>query len=93
MSGDLHQISSYLHDIPNNDLLRLGLALGLNYMKLNRQLEMGRFLLDMLAMWLREEDHVIKLSGPPTWRSLVKALRADTVTQNGIADTIEKCHL
>ena len=42
-------------------------------------------------MWLREEDDVMEF-GPPTWKTLVKALRDKTVGQNGIAQTIEKNH-
>jgi Uma2 family endonuclease len=87
---DLHQLSSYLHDISYESSLCLGLALGLSYPKL-RRLEKATFLLDMLSMWLREEDDVIKF-GPPTWKTLVNALRDKTVGQNGIAQTIEDDH-
>ena len=89
-SSDLHQISIYLHDLPYESLLLLGLALGLSYTKL-RRLEKATFLLDMLSMWLREEDDVMEF-GPPTWKTLVKALRDKTVGQNGRAQTIEKYH-
>ena len=88
--GDLHQISSYLHDIPYESSLCLGLALGLSYTKLQKK-EKATFLLEMLSMWLREEDDVIKF-GPPTWKTLVDALRDKTVGQNGIAQTIEENH-
>ena len=91
-SHDLHQLSIYLHQVPNEDLIRLGLALGLNYDKLKRLEGRGTFLLDMLSMWLRGEDNVTKV-GPPTWKTLVKALREKTVTHNGIAQSIEKDHL
>ena len=91
-SHDLHQLSIYLHQVPNEDLIRLGLALGLNYDKLKRLEGRGNFLLDMLSMWLRGEDNVTKV-GPPTWKTLVKALRVKTVSHNGIAQSIEKDHL
>ena len=89
VSGDLHQISSYLHELPPETVLRLGVALGLDYAKLGRLEKQPNFLLDMLSMWLREEDNVIKF-GPPTWSRLVEALRDKTVSQNGIAQNIEK---
>ena len=91
-SKNLHQISSYLHELPNDVLIYLGLALGLSYSKLKRLESSRTFLLDMLSMWLREEDNVIKV-GPPTWRTLVKALREETIMQTGIAQTIESNHL
>ena len=43
---------------------------------------------DMVAAWLRREDYVLKVSGEPTWRSLVQALT--TVGQGGIAKDIEE---
>ena len=90
VSGDLRQITHCLRELPYEAQLLLGLALGLSYAKL-KKLEKCTFLPDMLSMWLREEDDVIKV-GPPTWSTLVKALREDIVGQNGIAQTIEKNH-
>jgi hypothetical protein len=43
---------------------------------------------DMVAAWLRSEDNVMSMSGEPTWRTLVEALRK--VRQEGIAKNIEK---
>jgi hypothetical protein len=37
----------------------------------------------MVAAWLRSEDNVMSMSGEPTWRTLVEALRK--VGQEGIA--------
>jgi hypothetical protein len=43
---------------------------------------------DMVAAWLRREDYVLNVSGEPTWRSLVQALKM--VGQGGIAKDIEE---
>ncbi len=43
---------------------------------------------DMVAAWLRREDNVLKASGNPTWKSLIKAL--ETVGQKGVAEYIRK---
>ena len=50
--------------------------------------KMKNFPEDMVAAWLRREDYVLKMSGEPTWRSLVQALT--TVGQGGIAKDIEE---
>ena len=67
----------------DNDQIRtLGGAFGLEFPKVSR---MTTPLVEVIAAWLRGEDNV---SEPPTWKSLVKALRE--IGQNGIADKIEK---
>ena len=50
--------------------------------------KMKNFPEDMVAAWLRREDYVLKMSGEPTWRSLVQALK--TVGQEGTAKDIEE---
>ena len=43
---------------------------------------------EIVAAWLRKEDRVMNMSGEPTWRSLVEALRK--IGQEGIARNIEE---
>ena len=50
--------------------------------------KMKNFPEDMVAAWQRREDYVLKMSGEPTWRSLVQALK--TVGQEGTAKDIEE---
>ena len=45
-------------------------------------------ILNMVAAWLRREDFVMNMSGEPTWRTLVEALRK--VGQEGTAGDIEE---
>ena len=66
-------------------LIELGGALGLHYTKLTR---MDHLPAEMIAAWLRSEDNVQVMSGPPTWDGLVKALRE--IGQTGIASRIDK---
>ena len=63
----------------------MGGALGLSYSKLRK---MTKYADDMVAAWLRREDFVRSMSGEPTWRTLVEALRK--VGQEGIASDIEE---
>ena len=65
---------------------RVGGALGLTYDVLEKMKALPD---DMVAAWLRREDFVVNMSGEPTWRTLVEALRK--VGQEGTArDIIEK---
>ena len=63
----------------------MGGALGLSYSKLRK---MTKYPDDMVAAWLRREDFVMSMSGEPTWRTLVEALRI--VGQEGTARDIEE---
>ena len=47
------------------------------------------FLDDVIAAWLRREDHV-EQRGMPTWKVLVEALKHTRVKQNGIASDISR---
>ena len=89
---DLHEVITYLMDLSKEHIYSLGLALGLTDCTLMEfeDSSVQRYLSHMLKAWLRGQDNVEKESGPPTWRSLVKALRDGTVQQNGIASKIEK---
>ena len=49
---------------------------------------MDNLLSDMVSSWLNRADNVIGVSGPPSWNSLIKALRH--IEFNGIAHDIEK---
>ena len=62
----------------------MGGALGLYYSKLRK---MTKYPDDMVAAWLRREDSVMSMTGEPTWRTLVEALRR--VGQEGTARDIE----
>ena len=67
-----------------HQIRRVGGALGLAYDVLEK---MRSYPDDMVAAWLRKEDYVIRMSGEPTWRTLVDALRK--VGQEGTARDIE----
>ena len=67
----------------------LGLAFGLSQGKVKRMRESETFTDDVVAAWLRREDHVEK-KGMPTWRTLMKALRHPRIRQDGLADDISK---
>ena len=41
---------------------------------------------DVVSAWLQKQDNVLKISGKPTWYTLVTALQR--VGQSGIAATI-----
>ena len=47
------------------------------------------FLQDMLAGWLEKVDRII-ITGVPTWKRLVKALKDPRVGQTGLASKIEQ---
>ena len=57
----------------------------MSYSKLRK---MTKYPDDMVAAWLRREDFVRSMSGEPTWRTLVEALRK--VGQEGTARDIEE---
>ena len=89
----MHEATSYLCDLNKDQIYQLGLSLGLNARTLMETRDVApqsRYLSDMLAAWFRKQDKVLDKSGPPTWRSLAKALRDKSVRQNGIADTIKQ---
>ena len=67
----------------------LGQALGLNQWKVKQMRDSETFVDDVIAAWLRREDHVEK-GGMPSWRTLVRALRHPRIGQNGLANDISK---
>ena len=86
--SDLTEVSHYLSQLEKKNMYSLGLAMGLNYIKLKDMIDSMTFRHDVIAAWLRREDDVLT-RGAPSWRSLVAALRHPTVGQNGVAHTIE----
>ena len=78
------EVVTYLRDLDRQQICDLGGALGLTYSNLEK---MRVFPDDMVAAWLRREDSVISVSGEPTWRRLVQALKR--VGQGGVANKIE----
>ena len=82
---DHYEISSYLSDLDNEQIVQVGLVLGMNYAKLKRMRSLPG---DMVAAWLRREDDVLEVSGVPTWKILSEALK-DT-GQTGLAMKIQQ---
>ena len=87
VKGDLLDITDYLLDLEDTHIYNLGLALGLDQLRLKGLKKSDTFLDDVIAGWLRKEDDVME-KGAPTWRTLIKALRHRRVSQNGIASKI-----
>ena len=85
---DLFEITQYLQDMDNKQLIKLGGALGLHHPSLKRMETLPD---DMVAAWLRREDNVLKMNGEPTYETLAVALEA--VRQNGLAKDVreQKC--
>ena len=77
-------VNRYLNDLDNEQIVQVGLALGLNYAKLKR---MRMLPADMVAAWLRKEDDVIEV-GEPTWKVLCKALK--DIGQTGLAVIVQQ---
>lgn len=76
------KVSQCLKDLPDEDLITLGCALGLSFPKLKRMRTLPS---DMVAAWLRKEDNVLE-HGKPTMSLLATALKR--IGQNGIANSI-----
>ena len=84
-TADHFQVSSLLEDLNNDEVIKLGTALGLAFNKLKKMTSLPD---DMVGTWLRGDDDVIKTSGPPTWESLATAL--DKTGHTEIAITIRR---
>ena len=74
-------------DLDDQQIVQVGLALGMNYAKLKRMRSLPG---DMVAAWLRREDDVLEVSGVPTWKVLSEALK-DT-GQTGLAMKIQQTY-
>ena len=77
-------VNRYLKDLDNEQIVQVGLALGLNYAKLKRMRVLPA---DMVAAWLRKEDDVLQV-GEPTWKVLCEALK--DIGQTGLAVTLQE---
>ena len=82
--NDHFAVTRHLTNLGNAELMTLGGALGLHYPHLQR---MAPLMNELVAAWLKSEDSVVAVSGPPSWASLTQALRI--IGQNGIATNIE----
>ena len=80
-----HEATQFLVDLEERHICDVGGALGLTYSVL---VKMKHYPNDMVAAWLRREKHVMKVSGEPTWRTLVDAL--SSVGQEGITVNIKQ---
>ena len=81
---------AYLVTLNRNDVINLGLVLGLWFTTLVN-LPNENLINHMLCLWLQEADSVGS-KGKPSWKSIVLGLRDKQVRQNGIANTIAKDH-
>lgn len=79
------QILEFLADLSNNDVIEIGVGLGLKYVKLRDSSNPKN---DMVCAWLREDDNVLTCSGHPSWESLRVVMEARGHT--GIAARIAK---
>ena len=81
---DLPIVKRYLRDLGRDELIDLGVELGLRYPNIQLMTSLKN---EMVTAWLKSEDNVVRISGPPSWASLAGALR--NINQNGIANTID----
>ena len=85
----LNEIYGYVHVLQKHQMIRLGMVLGLDYIKLTGKMDSPLFHEDVIKAWLLKEDYVTEdVKRKPTWANLVAALRHDTVGQNGVASLI-----
>ena len=82
---DHFKVCKSLRVLNNEQLRGLGTALGLFYSNLKKMKDLPD---DMVDAWLNGMDSVLKMSGPPSWTSLIKAL--ENIGQEGVASTIRK---
>ena len=85
LNSDHFKVTPYLQNLDEDHISTVGGALGLSYSKLRK---MTKYPDGMVAAWLRREDFIMSMSGEPTWRTLVEALRK--VGQEGTARDIEE---
>lgn len=93
---DLHKVLEILrkHNIDSTDYFDLGLGLRLlhNTIKVIRSCcreDPDSCLRECLAAWLRKVDEVESEGCPPTWYTLIEALRS-TKNNKAVADAIDK---
>ena len=83
--ADHFEVTELLEDLDKKNVIKLGTALGLSFIKLTK---MEMFPDEMVAAWLRGDDDVNKKSGPPNWESLATAL--DKTRHTDIASKARK---
>ena len=84
LNTDHYKVASYLRRLDDRQIRYVGGALGLAFSTLDKMKDVPS---EVAAAWLRRQDNVTTLSGEPTWRSLVNALRKEG--QEGTARDIE----
>ena len=84
VNKDFHTICQCLKDVDKDDIIEVGLSLGLYYPRLNGMLRSPH---DMISAWLQQKDNVIGKTGEPTAQKLIQALKEVQLT--GIADDVE----
>ena len=82
----MNVVGYFIKDLPNEEITRLGITLGLNYVRLCNMTSQPNYYLDVVNSWLRQEDNVEDTSGEPSWETLAWALRE--IGQNGIRQKI-----
>ena len=83
--GNLFEITQYLNDLSNEQLINLGGALGLGFPTLQRMKDLPS---EMVAAWLLRQENVLERSGEPTYERLAKALAK--IGQNGLAKDVRE---
>ena len=83
--GNLFDITQYLKDLSNDQLINLGGALGLLFPTLRRMNDLPN---EMVAAWLLRQEDVLERSGEPTYERLAVAL--ETIEQNGLAKDVRE---
>ena len=73
-----------LNYLSEEDMIELGVALGLSYSNLTRMTST----MEIVTAWLNREDMVLIESGNPTWTTLADAL--DKIGQAGIAKDVRQ---
>lgn len=80
-------IVSYLTDLSKQEVVNVGVKLGLSYTSLDAS---SNFPDDMVTRWLRKDCNVLQV-GKPSWDILISALQS--CDHNGIASSIRKGEL
>ena len=81
------KIKKYLKNLQKQDVINVGVSLGLDYGKLS-DISADKIHLAMISSWLNKQDYVIENTGTPTLRTLISALKENEL--NGSAEEIEK---
>ena len=84
---DMKKIKIYLKTLQKQDVINVGISLGLDYGKLS-DVSADKIHLTMINSWLNKQDYVMETTGTPTLRNLINALKDNSL--NGNAEVIEK---